>query len=107
MFRYALTIVSTFAAAGSAFAGDLTINFGNNLWDPIKAVEISPAGAGTWSAIPLANDTLGAGEFVEVPIAGGDTVCTFDLRFTKADDTVQERPGVNLCEETYYHFGDI
>jgi len=107
MFRHALSIISTFAAAGTACAGDLTINFGNNLWDPIKAVEISPAGADIWSAIPLSDGVLAAGAFVEVPIAGGDAVCTYDLRFTKADDTVQERPGVNLCEASYYHFGDI
>lgn len=107
MFRYALTFLVTLVAASTANAGDLTINFGNNLWDPIKSVEISPAGAGNWNAIPLPDGQLGAGAFVEFPIAGGDAVCTYDLRFTKIDDSTHERPGVDLCQQTYYHFGDL
>ncbi len=39
-------------------------------------------------------------------VAEGDTQCTFDLRFTKMDDSVHDRPAVDLCAATYYHFAD-
>ncbi len=93
-------------APGLAVAGDLTITFGNNSWDTLSAAEYAPAGSDSYTAIALADGTLAAGGVVDVTFPGGAETCLYDLRFTKADGSAHERPNVDLCAESYYHFAD-
>ncbi|GEM_PF-1890452 len=88
-------------AIGSA---SMEINFGNNFWKPISAVELSPAGTDAYVAIPLPDGSLGAGDFVKHAIPDGSTVCKYDLRFTRDSGDIEQRMGVDLCSATYYHF---
>ncbi len=91
-------------SSDSSAASDLEINFGNNSWDALKSIELSAAGQNTFQAIPLENSTLGAGEFFKYAIPDGQTVCKYDLRITKEGGEVSDRPNVDLCSATFYHF---
>lgn len=92
---------------GGQSENSMTIQFGNNSYDALKMVELSPAGANTYAAIPLTDGTLGAGQFYAHTIADGRAVCTYDLRTTKEKGPVANFKGVNLCDETFYHFEDV
>lgn len=109
----AVVVVVAAAAAGAWLylggdeSGDsdaLVIKLGSNTNDVITGVEYAPAGTGTYSAVTLTDGKLGAGNFVDMTIAGGKTQCKYDLRFTKEDGNVAERKGVDLCAATFYHF---
>jgi len=84
----------------------IEINFGNNSYDPLQSIELSPAGQNSFTAIPLEEGGLGAGDFFKHAIVDGKTTCTYDLRITKVKGDVSERPGVDLCAATFYHFED-
>ncbi|MBZ0130563.1 MAG: hypothetical protein K8F59_15790 [Rhodobacteraceae bacterium] len=92
---------------GSQAANSMTIQFGNNSYDALKSVRISPAGADAFVDIPLPNGTLGAGEFYAHTIADGRTICNYDLHATKEKGPSAKFNNVNLCEETFYHFEDV
>lgn len=85
----------------------MTIQFGNNSYDALKSVEISPAGTEAYVAIPLTDGTLGAGEFYAHAITDGATICTYDLRATKENGQTANFKGVNLCDQPFYHFEDV
>ena len=84
----------------------MTINFGNNSYDPLASVEMSLAGQESYSAVALAEGGLGAGDFVDVTVPKDSANCTYDLRVTKVNGDVSMRPGVDLCAATFYHFAD-
>ncbi len=93
--------------AGGQADNSLTIQFGNNSYDALKLVELSPAGANTFLTIPLTEGKLGAGEFYAHAIDGGKMTCTYDLRATKENGKTAKFNNVNLCDQTFYHFEDV
>ena len=82
----------------------MTINFTSNSYDVITGLEYSPAGAGTFTAVALADGKLNPGLSVQTTIPGGKTQCRYDLKFTTEDGTVAERNDTDLCAATYYIF---
>jgi hypothetical protein len=87
-------------------ASSLTIQFGNNSYDALKSVALSPSGTDAFLEIPLTDGTLEAGEFYAHTIVDGKTICTYDLRATKEKGTSANFENINLCDETFYHFED-
>jgi len=94
------------AVPAAPAAGGMEIEFGNNSWKAITKIEISPAGKSTFTEIAMKDGKLDAGAFVKYAIPDGKKICTFDLRFTNSEGKTFDRPGVDLCKATYYHFSD-
>jgi len=69
-------------------------------------LEVSPGGQNIFQKIPFSEGQLGAGDFQHLTLEGGRAVCVYDLRITKQDGTVHNRPGADLCAGTNYHFKD-
>lgn len=103
-----LALICLFAGllASPVLAEDLTIALGNNSWDDLAGLEASPAGRDAYVAVSLGDGPLSAGNFTDLLLVDGRAVCVYDLRFTKSDGRVAERPGVDLCAQSYYHFAD-
>ncbi len=91
---------------GGSDADALVIQLGNNSYDTLTGLEISSASANSYTPVNLTDGKLTAGQFYELTIAGGASQCKYDLRFTKEGGEVQNRNGVDLCAQTYYHFAD-
>ena len=90
----------------SSMANGMEINFGNNSYDKLKTIELSPAGQDEFTLVTLEPGGLGGGKFYKYAIVDGNTICTYDLRFTKDNGEVSLRPGVDLCSAPFYHFED-
>jgi hypothetical protein len=101
-----LAVVTAGCTALPALAGELVIQFANNTWVNVTLVEYALPGSGAWTAAALPEGLLKSGEFFELKLPEGDTQCTFDLRLTKDDGSVHDRPAVDFCAATYYHFAD-
>ena len=93
-------------AASPVLAQDLTISLGNNSWDSLAGLAVSPAGQNAYVEMELTDGALRAGNFMALVLKDGASVCVYDLRFKREDGTVIERPGVDLCAQSYYHFAD-
>lgn len=102
----ALSILALGLTAAPAMAADLVIQFANNTWADVTKVEYAVAGSDAWTAAALPADLLKSGEFFELTLPEGDTQCSFDLRLTKEDGSLHDRPAVDFCAATYYHFAD-
>jgi len=85
---------------------NLVIQLGNNSYDTLTGLEVSPASAGTYTKVDLTGGELTAGSFYELVLPGGAAQCKYDLRFAKADGKSYDRNGVDLCAATFYHFED-
>jgi len=99
-------IYTSGGGSDSTAATGMEINFGNNSYDALAKIEISPAGQGSYMALALQEGNLGAGNFSKNMIENGNTVCKYDLKFTKENGDVADRMGVDLCAATFYHFED-
>lgn len=99
----ALCLLGTSCSSG---AKDMKIYFGNNAWTGLVQIETTPTGKDAWETMPIEVDVINPGDFVELLFPNGEAICTYDMRFTKAEGEVVERPAVDLCAETYYHFSE-
>ena len=93
-----------FATPAFAEAWDFVLT--NSTGKPIKAIEISPAGAATWQAnivdAELKKDALvanGARTTVHFDKGGGQ--CRFDLKLTFGDDSSATWTNINVCDNAY------
>jgi hypothetical protein len=84
-------------------ADAMTIQFGNNTWVALASLELSPTGTDTYVSVPLEDGALAPGQHHPHPIAGGSTVCTYDIRAAKDDGATATFDNVNLCDVTFYN----
>ncbi len=90
----------------AASAKDITIPFGNNSWDPIAGFSWRVAGTEDWTVVELPNGELGSGDFLDLALSAPGDECLFDFQITKPDGSIQDRPAVDPCVDTYYFFAD-
>ena len=105
MIRTAMTIAAAMTFAAPALAEDWDFVLVNNTGKPIKAVEISPGGAGTWVANKVDPEMKREGA---TKAGGRMTVhfdkgagCKYDIKATFADDTNAVWSGINVCDNAY------
>lgn len=103
MMKLALTAAAAFALAAPALAEEWDFVLINKTTKTIKAVEISPGGAGTWVA-------EGDPEVKRKPAAPGAKMtihfdkgsgCKYDLRVTFSDDTTGVWSGIDTCKFSF------
>jgi hypothetical protein len=105
MIRTAMTIAAAMMFAAPALAEDWDFVLVNNTGKPIKAVEISPGGAGTWIANKVdpemkRESVTAAGKRMTVHFDKG-AGCKYDIKATFADDTSAIWSGINVCDNAY------
>jgi hypothetical protein len=105
MIRIAMTIAAAMISAAPALAEDWDIVLVNNTGKPIKSIEISAGGAGTWIANKVDPEvkragTTGVGKRMTVHFDKG-TGCKYDVKATFADDSSAVWSGINVCDNAY------
>ena len=105
MTRTAMTIAAAMIFAAPALAEDWDFILVNNTGKPIKSVEISPGGTGTWVANKVDPEmkregVTGPGKRMTVHFDKG-TGCKYDIKATFADDTSAIWSGINVCDNAY------
>jgi hypothetical protein len=101
-----ITAAAALTIATPAFADDWDFILINNAGKPIKAIEVSPAGAGKWQPnkvdAELKKDaTVKAGGRMTVHFDKDGNQCKFDVKATFQDDTSAVWAGVNVCDNSY------
>ena len=100
----AWTAGAALLAAMPAYADDWDFILINDSGKEIKAIEISPTGAGTW----VANRVDEGVKSGPVKVGGRTTVhfdkneqCRYDVKATFADDTNGIWTNINVCDNAY------
>lgn len=104
MIRTAMAIAAAATFAVPALAEDWDFVLANNTGKPIKGIDISAAGAGTW----VANKVEPEAKKSETKAGGRMTVhfdkgsgCKYDVKATFADETSAIWSGINVCDNAY------
>ncbi|WOC17315.1 hypothetical protein [Pseudochrobactrum sp. MP213Fo] len=93
-FSFAFTLFSS-----AAFAEDLVFTLKNGTNSVVNNFHASPVGVDSWEDDILGRDALDAGESMEITIADGRSVCSYDMRFEfQGDDLEDLEDTQNLCE---------
>ncbi|AQR74347.1 hypothetical protein [Sphingomonas sp. LM7] len=105
MIRKAMTIAAALAFAAPALAEDWDFVLVNNTGKPIKGVEISAGGAGSWVANKVDPEmkregVTAAGKRMTVHFDKGSG-CKYDIKATFGDDTTAVWSGINVCDNAY------
>lgn len=98
-----LTAVALMSAAFAApvMAQDLAFTLANNSGVDLVEIYASSKSATNWGENILRGGALSAGRSGQVKIAGGATVCAYDLRMVFADGDVLEDSS-DLCQAAVY-----
>lgn len=94
------------AAPVSAFAEDLTFMLTNSSSLAIKSFFTSPVDVDKWEEDVFGDNYLPSGNQVNVTIADGRDVCTYDMKFILEDDSEYTENGVDLCQLGEYTLSD-
>ncbi len=101
-----LAALALVAAPVSAFAEDLTFMLTNSSSLAVKSFFTSPVGVDKWEEDVFGENYLPSGNQVNVTIADGRDVCTYDMKFILEDDSEYTENGVDLCELGEYTLSD-
>lgn len=92
--------------AKSALADDLVFSLINKANSNLTEFYVSPTGIDDWEEDILGIDVLSSGEYTNVTIADGRSVCTYDIKGVFDDGEESVRYKVNLCQLKNYTFYD-
>ncbi|TGX53479.1 hypothetical protein E5A73_11625 [Sphingomonas gei] len=104
MIRTAMAIAAVAMFAVPALAEDWDFVLANNTGKPIKGIDISAAGAGSWVANKVEpeakkSDTKPGGRMTVHFDKGSG--CKYDVKATFADDTSAIWSNINVCDNAY------
>lgn len=91
-----------FGAIGARADATLTFQLTNASGYALTEVHVSPSFTDDWGGDVLEHKVLFDGEAADVKIAGGETTCVYDLRFTAEDGSMLEDVGIDLCSQKSY-----
>ncbi|PSJ57882.1 hypothetical protein [Pseudaminobacter soli (ex Li et al. 2025)] len=100
-FRFALAASAiVLAASVPAKAEDLVFSLKNGTSSVLTRFYTSPVGVNEWEDDVFGRDVLNPGESIEITIADGRSVCSYDMKFefeegSSLDTTTDTQ---NLCE---------
>ncbi len=105
MIKTAMAIAAVALLAAPALAEDWDFVLVNNTGKPIKGIDISAGGAGSWVANKIEPEmkregTTKAGGRMTVHFDKGSG-CKYDVKATFADDTSAIWSGINVCDNAY------
>lgn len=104
MIRTAMALAAAAMFAAPALAEDWDFVLVNNTGKPIKGVDISAGGAGSWTANKIEPEMkqsvtkVGGRMTVHFDKGSG---CKYDVKATFADDTTAIWSGINVCDNAY------
>jgi hypothetical protein len=104
MVTTALALPLTVMTGKSVLADDLVFNVINSTDTSLTAFHTSPTGVDDWEEDILGRDILLPGEYTEITIADGRTVCTYDIKGVFDDGVEVIDYKVNLCTLGSYTF---
>lgn len=93
-------------AASPALAEDLTFTLTNSSSSGVDGFYVSRTATNSWEENLIDGGVLPSGNEIEVEIADGRSVCTYDIKATFEDGTKLEDYKVNLCELGAYTVKD-
>lgn len=104
MMKLVLTAAATLVLATPALAEDWDFVLVNNAGKTIKAIEVSPAGAGTWVADQVEPerrrmDTKPGGKMTVHFDKGSG--CKYDLKASFSDDSSGVWTGIDVCKFSF------
>lgn len=111
MHKHHIAIAAAFGllAAAPALAEDWDFILINNSGKPIKTIEVSPAGAGTWVANKVDPDVK---REAEIKAGGRTTVhfdkgsgCKYDVKAGFADGTSGVWSAIDICANSFVTIG--
>lgn len=94
------------AAPASALAEDLTFTLTNSSSRAVARFFTSPATVEEWEEDVFGDGYLPAGNTVDVTIADGRDVCTYDMKFVMEDESELVSEAVDLCSLGEYTLSD-
>lgn len=100
-FRFALAASAiVLAASVPAKAEDLVFTLKNGTQSVLTRFHTSPVGVNEWEEDVFGKDVLNPGESVEVTIADGRAVCSYDMKFEfeEGSDLDTTTDTQDLCE---------
>lgn len=84
--------------AGPALAEDLSFTLTNSTDYDVVGFYVSPAGVDAWEDNLLDGHYLAGGYEVDVLIADGRDVCTYDIRVEFEDGDSMDDYGIDICD---------
>ena len=94
--------VSAMSTAAFAAQQDFTIT--NHTGHVIMTLNVSPNNDDHWGPDILGRDVLGNGEQAEVSFDRNEDQCSWDIKVTYDDGTLNDLRAVNLCETSEVEF---
>ncbi|PWR23848.1 hypothetical protein [Zavarzinia compransoris] len=96
--RGGIVVACTAFASGTALAEDLAFTLKNATGVAVTEFYLSPSNVNNWEENLLGNDTLSAGDSIQVTVADGRATCVYDIKTVFKDGSNVDDRAINLCE---------